>query len=131
MNEECEQLQEKLLNMQSALTSISAIDISEEHVQGGKHLHDKIGDAIVRIDECRAKLQIQKAQYEALKNNIFMQIASISNDVYSKILNKRYIQFKKLKVIAVEMNYDYTYIRALHGKALQAFEKEILSCKNV
>lgn len=43
------------------------------------------------------------------------------------ILYKRYVEYKRLKTIADEMNYTYEYIRSMHGWALEEFSKKILN----
>jgi hypothetical protein len=44
-----------------------------------------------------------------------------------ELLYKRYVEFKRLEVIAVELNYTYSYIRAEHGHALQSFDKLLMN----
>jgi hypothetical protein len=40
-----------------------------------------------------------------------------------RILFKKYVEFKRLEVIAVEMNYTYQYTKELHGYALADFQR--------
>ncbi|MEY8321976.1 hypothetical protein AAK894_13045 [Lachnospiraceae bacterium 46-61] len=58
------------------------------------------------------------------KNEIIKQIQSLDNHKYMQLLYKRYVEYKSLEVIAVEMNYTYPYTRKLHRYALQKFEKK-------
>lgn len=120
-------LENKLTRLQNSVTSIDLVDLSEERVQGGNIAHDKIGDKIAAIDECRTELHRKRAECEAFRNDVRLQIASLSNARYSEILDKRYLQFKRWDEIADEMNFEYVYMRGmLHSKALQAFEQEII-----
>ena len=41
---------------------------------------------------------------------------------YALILYKMYIKGKKLVTVASEMNYNYTYMCEMHGKALQKYK---------
>jgi hypothetical protein len=43
---------------------------------------------------------------------------------YIDVLYKRYIECKRFELIAVEMNYDYDYVRKLHVKALEVFAQD-------
>lgn len=59
--------------------------------------------------------------YVDLKNRIIGEIQTVPNLMYMQILYKRYVEYKRLEVIAVEMNYSYDTIKHAHGRALQAF----------
>ena len=58
-----------------------------------------------------------------LKHKVINQIQSLDNRSYAEILYKRYIEFKRLELIAVELGYSYNRIRHLHGEALKYFDK--------
>lgn len=60
------------------------------------------------------------------KHKIINEIQQLSDSRYIEILFKRYVQFKRLEVVAVEMNYSYQYTIELHGYALKAFKKTLL-----
>jgi hypothetical protein len=57
------------------------------------------------------------------KHRIINEIHQLSNPLYVELLYKRYVEFKRLEVIAVDMNYTYEYVRKMHGRALQSFER--------
>ncbi len=57
------------------------------------------------------------------KHRLINEIQSIDCPTSASLLFKRYVEFKKLDVIAREMNYSYNRIRHLHGIALKNFEK--------
>lgn len=65
-------------------------------------------------------------EYVTLKDKIIGEIQGLSNTVYVTLLHKRYVEYKSLEVIAVEMHYSYERVRHLHGYALRAFELEYL-----
>ncbi len=60
--------------------------------------------------------------YTQEQNKIISQIQSLEDSRYIEILYKRYVEFKKFELIAVEMNYDYNWVKNLHGMALMNFE---------
>lgn len=58
------------------------------------------------------------------KQNVIINQIQLLNDArYIKLLFKRYVQFKRLKAIAVEMNYSYPYVKEIHDSALKEFER--------
>ena len=59
-----------------------------------------------------------------LKNKIISEIQGLSNPVYIQILYKKYVEAKRLEVIAVEMSYSYDHIKHAHGRALQEFGRK-------
>ncbi|MBQ0112444.1 MAG: hypothetical protein KBT03_04860 [Bacteroidales bacterium] len=65
--------------------------------------------------------------YMKLKNKISNQIGDLEDVRYVKLLYKRYVEHKRLKVVAREMHYDYQWTKTLHGEALQEFERTYLN----
>lgn len=84
---------------------------------------DKLGDAVAKI--CDLKVQINRDidTYIGLKQEAVGKLKKVEKAEYYDILHKRYVEFQSLEQIAVSMNYTYRWIRRLHGRALQAFEK--------
>lgn len=101
--------------------SISAVE-NKEKVQTSPDF-DKIGCAIVKIDEMERKLDEMIDEYVQKKNNIIDQIDNMDDEVYYQILFSRYIEKKTFEKIATEINYSFRNTTRLHGKALQQFEK--------
>ena len=60
------------------------------------------------------------------KNRIIGEIQSMENTQYMNLLYKRYVEGKRLELIACEMNYNYGHIKKMHGLALLAFDKQFL-----
>ena len=85
--------------------------------------YDKLGDTVAKI--CDLKTQINKDidTYVDLKREALNKLKKVEKTEYYDILHKRYVEFQSLEQIAVSMNYTYRWIRRLHGRALQAFEK--------
>ena len=50
-------------------------------------------------------------------------LQQVKKQEYRDILNQRYFKYKTLKDIAEEQHLEYRWIRRLHGRALQAYEK--------
>ena len=85
--------------------------------------YDKLGDTVAKI--CDLKTQINKDidTYVDLKREALNKLKKVEKTEYYDILHKRYVEYQSLEQIAVSMNYTYRWIRRLHGRALQAFEK--------
>ncbi len=122
INQRIETYVEELNTVNSLLGSISSPPIfRQNHTTNVK----PYADYTVIIE--RRDFLKDKIQQETLKKNcIIDQIRALDNPIYIKILYKRYEKEKKLIDIANELGYEYDYMRRLHGKALQAFQKEFL-----
>lgn len=54
------------------------------------------------------------------------EIERLNDDRYVQILFMMYSEYKDLKTVSLDMNYDYHYCCQLHGDALKNFEKSYL-----
>ena len=63
------------------------------------------------------------------KQKLIDVIESVKNPQYYDFLYKRYIEGKKLTVIADEMEYSEEYIKQFHGRAVN-YVKEMLNFKS-
>ena len=63
------------------------------------------------------------------KQKLIDVIESVKNPQYYDFLYKRYVEGKKLTVIADEMEYNEEYIKQFHGKAVN-YVKELLNFKS-
>ena len=79
---------------------------------------------VLRMVELEEKIFADKLRMETLKDQIIDQIQSLEDERYIDLLFRRYVKYQKFEQIALDMSYDYVYIRELHGEALGAFEQE-------
>ena len=79
---------------------------------------------VLRMVELEEKIWADKLKMETLKDQIIDQIQSLEDERYIDLLFRRYVKYQKFEQIAIDMSYDYVYIRELHGEALGAFEQE-------
>lgn len=105
---------------------VSAIDYSGDKVQSSPKGDAPFTKSVERIIDLEKEIDDMIDQYVNLKDQIINEIQSLSNVTYIEILYKRYIKYKRLEVIAVELGYSYQYVRVMHGYALQEFEKAVL-----
>lgn len=61
--------------------------------------------------------------YTQEQNKIISQIQSLEDSRYIEILYKRYVEFKSFELIAVELNYEYSWVTRIHNQALEEFEQ--------
>lgn len=99
-----------------------AIDYSKDRVQSSPN-GDSLSNAVIRYVALEEEIVRQIDQFVDMKNVIINQIQGLKDVNHIKILFKRYVEFKRLEVIAVEMNYTYQYTRELHGYALAEFQR--------
>lgn len=105
------------------IQSIGSIDYSKERVQTSPSGDASFVKLIGRITDLEAEINAEIDKYVDKKHQIINQIQSLQNVNYISILFKRYVEYKRLRCICVEMDFTYQYIRELHGYALQEFEK--------
>ena len=84
---------------------------------------DGLVNKVVKYVELEEEINREIDRFTDLKHQIINQIHNIDNDLYIKILFKRYVEYKNLAFISLEMNYSYERVRHLHGEALTEFAK--------
>jgi len=84
---------------------------------------DKLGDTVAKMADLLTQINRDTDTFVDLKREAKALLDKVKNPTYYKILHKRYVLYHSLEQIAVEMNYTYRWVKRLHGRALQAFEK--------
>lgn len=115
-----EQKEEELERLKASLESIST-GTDGERVQTTPR--DRLSEEVPIIADLEEEINSDLGALLMLRNKIINEIHSMDNPVYMDILYKRYVQYKSLEEIAVEMSYSYRWIKHLHGIALQEFKK--------
>lgn len=115
-----EQKEEELERLKAAAESISA-NTESERVQTTPR--DRISEDVARIADLKEEINRDIGELLILKNKIINEIQSLDSPVYIDILYKRYVEYKTLEEIAVEMSYSYRQVLRLHGLALQDFKR--------
>ena len=114
------QKEAELAAMRSEIESMSAA-VTGERVQTSAK--DKMSEKVSHIVDLEAQIIQDKEKFLRMKDRIINEIQGLDNSVYVDILYKRYVEYKQLEEIAVEMNYSYRQVLRLHGFALQEFKK--------
>lgn len=117
-----QRIQEKA-DLREMLMSVGSFDYSKERVQTSPSSSAQHEDLVNKIVDLEDEIDRLIDSYVDLKHKIISQIHGLHDVNHIEILNKRYVENKRLEVIAVEMNFTYQYTRELHGHALQEFER--------
>lgn len=91
---------------------------------GGSNGEDKLQAAVEKIVRWQNRLTLQLAERVRLREEIESAIGTVEDERLRLLLRYRYIDGWRLEKIAVEMDYDYRWIRRLHGKALDKLTLE-------
>ncbi len=106
--------------------STGGMDYSKERVQSSPTGDAPFVQSVLRIAELEKEINAEIDRFVDEKHTIIKQIQSLQNHKYTKILYKRYIEYKSLEQICVEMKFSYDHIRHLHGDALKEFGEKFL-----
>ena len=115
----CEQLSDRLQEVRGLNDmkfNISASFNSASKVSGGDARMSRI---VAKLDELEELVEREVSSITKKKREIERAIASVENEQFRTLLTKKYIHFKSLEAIAVEMGYGYRHICRLHGEALK------------
>lgn len=123
INQKIKEVQDLRLQAQGT----GGLDYSKERVQSSPSEDAPFVKPICRIIDLEAEINAEIDRFVDEKHKIINQIQGLKNSDYISLLFKRYVEFKSLEKICVEMNFSYDYIKHLHGYALQDFEDRILN----
>lgn len=118
INQKINELSDLRLKSQST----GSIDYSKERVQTSPSGDAPFVKLIGRIIDLEAEINAEIDAFVNEKHRIINQIQALKNSKYIEILYKHYVEFKRLEVVAVEMNFTYQYVVELHGYALKDFQ---------
>ena len=108
---EIRQLRELAYNITPQLTS--------DPVTTSKN-NDKIGGIVAKIVDLQNEKDISVDNLFDVKNERIAVIDKVQDPQQLELLHKRYVQYKTLKEIAVEMSIPYDSARSIHGGALKS-----------
>ena len=102
--------------------SVGGIDYSKERVQSSPSRDAPFVKPVLRMIELEQEINAEIDHFVDEKHEIINQIQALQNPKHIDILYKHYVEFKRLEIVAVEMNFTYQYIVELHGTALKEFQ---------
>lgn len=110
-------------DLRTMSVSAGGIDYSKERVQSSPSGDAPFVRVINRIVDLEEEINREIDAFVDEKHKVINQIQGLKDSRYIEVLYKHYVEFKRLEVVAVEMNFTYQYTRELHGCALQDFER--------
>ncbi len=114
-------------NLRLKSKSTSSIDYSKEKVQTSPSGEASFVKLIGRIVDLETEISQEINIFVEEKHKIINQIQKLNNADYIRLLYKRYVEYKSLERICVEMDFSYDYIKHLHGCDLKDFEDKFLN----
>ena len=102
--------------------SVGGIDYSKERAQSSPSGDAPFVKPVLRMIELEQEINAEIDRFVDEKHEIINQIQALQNPKHIDILYKHYVEFKRLEIVAVEMNFTYQYIVELHGTALKEFQ---------
>lgn len=121
------QKQQEITDLRLTASSTGGFDYSKERVQSSPSGDAPFVRPVLKIIELEQQINAEIDRYVEEKHKIINEIQSLKNSDYINLLYKRYVEYKSLEQICVEMNFSYDYIKHLHGYALQCFEDKFLN----
>lgn len=106
------------------LTLVKTIDYSDVRVQQSTDYEESVLKLLKKVNSLEHSINDDLFIYIKERDLIVRQIQSLGDSRYVDVLYKRYIEFKRYEKIADEMFYDFVYVKGLHKKALESFEKK-------
>lgn len=105
---------------------ISGVEFGAERVQTSPTGEGPQVRTVERLIEYETEINRMIDDFYDLKRRLIGQIQAIPRTEYVQLLYKRYVEYKRLEEIAVEMNYSFEWVRHIHGNALVEFGKRFL-----
>lgn len=121
-------LDAKILNLQKELDDLRLVAQStgglnyDEKVQTS-HQSDAVEKRVIKCVDLENKINCEIDRFIDLKHKIIQEINSMDDVTHMKILYMRYVEYKRLEEISVELNYSYGRMKHMHGEALNKFQK--------
>ena len=110
--------------------SMGGRDYSKERVQSSHSTDAPYVKTLTRVIDLEQEIDQEIDRLSAKRHEIITQIQGLKNSKHIELLYKRYVEFKRFDLIAKEMRYTYSYIRALHRHSLQEFERAYKIAQN-
>ncbi len=122
----CELKKKKIEELRRLAQSCKGINYGEQ-MGGG---NNSISFQIAKIADFERELNVERLKAEEVCNNIHNKIYLVGEHsvLFANILEMRYVLCYKLEKIAVETNYDYSWVKRLIKKAIQIYS--IINSKN-
>lgn len=127
LDEKLKHRKQQIEEIRTKCVGISGIDYSKDKVQTSPDNGQE--RLIVKYLDLVKELEADLLTFRIKQTTIIREIEELSDEKYIRLLYARYVQYKSLEQIAVEMNYSFHWIRHVHGEALEQFRKEVMELR--
>ena len=98
---------------------------------GGNHVQtsvsgDRLSEVIGILDEAERKMVAEIRSLIQQKQVISVQIETLPNERYRRVLFDRYVLCKRWELIATEYDKNIRWVYRMHGRALNLFEEKVM-----
>lgn len=111
-------LEEQMQSLTESSQSAKAQSISDMP-RGNKQTD--LSDIMVRQEELFTKIIVLKGECERYKLDIESRIADMKDGTESRLLHKKYVEFKTWETVCVEINFSWRQTHRIHSRALNNF----------
>lgn len=110
-------------------TSTGSLEYSKERVNASS-TGDTLEKKVIKYVDLEKEINETINEFVDKKHKIIDEIQGLDGVSHIDILFKKYVENKRLGVIATEMKYSYSRVKHLHTEALQAFESKYLKSRH-
>lgn len=121
------QKKQELNGLRLTIAGPAATDYSRPKATSGPRRNASYADGLAAIEALEEEVMHEIVDFAEKKHKIICQIQGLADRRWAGILFKRYVEYKGLEAIAIEMGYTHAYVRKVHGKALSLFQKKYLT----
>ncbi len=105
---------------------ISAMQYDVDRVQVSSSGEAPQVRVVEKLIEYEKEIDIMIDSFYDLKRRIISQIQALPRVEHVQLLYKRYVEYKRLEAIALEMGYSFEWVRHIHGNALAEFGRKFI-----
>lgn len=120
-DEKIKQKKSELHDLKLIATSTGGMNYDADRVQTSP-TGDTLVNKVAKYVDLEAEIEREMHDFMVLKHRIINEIHELQDVRFVNLLFKRYVELKGFEKIAVEMDYNYDYVRELHALAINAFE---------
>ncbi|MFC2499956.1 MAG: hypothetical protein ACFNUC_04315 [Selenomonas noxia] len=114
-------LEQEYEQARADILHLRGIAYDGDRVSGGK-IGD-LSDAIEALERYAKRVNAKWDELITLRQEAEAHIDALRDGRYREVLKRRYLRGQSLERIAVDLCFDYRWVKRLHGRALVEFQK--------
>lgn len=116
-----ESLADRIAKLKKSRTFLTGISYDGIHVQTSPNGSNQSLELTERITDLEKQFKATAIELDELRGRFESVILSINDYLQSDVLYQHWLNGVNLFDYSITNNYDYTYIRQIHGKAIRSF----------